>query len=67
MLDKDRRTVYNSVMHSLQGGAVAEYDHRDRKWMVSEKGGSYAVYKRDLEKLVKAKLIQEDNNRYRVK
>ena len=35
--------------------------------MVSEKGGSYAVYKRDLEKLVKAKLIQEDNNRYRAK
>ena len=60
-------TTLWSIVASLKAGAVAEYDHRERKWMVSDKGGAYPVYKRDLEKLVKAELIQEKDGRYRAK
>ncbi len=56
-----------SIVDSLKAGAVAEYDHRERKWMVSDRGGPYAVYKRNLKTLVKAGLIQEADGRYRMK
>lgn len=56
-----------SVVHSLQAGAVAEYDYRERKWMVGDRGGAYPVHKRDLEKLVKAGLVRQEDSRYRAK
>ena len=51
-------------MDSLKGGDIAEYGYREWKWMVSKQGGIYPVYKRDLEKLVKAGFIQRNNSRY---
>lgn len=56
-----------SIVDSLKGDGVAEFDRRERKWMVTERSGTYAVYKRDLGKLVKAGLIQEKNGQYRAK
>lgn len=56
-----------SIVDSLKAGAVAEYDYRERKWMVSDKRGAYAVYKRDLDKLVTEGLIREENRRYQAK
>jgi hypothetical protein len=54
-----------NIVESLEAGAVAEYDYRERQWMVSERGGSYTVYKRHLDRLVKAGEIQEVDGRYR--
>lgn len=56
-----------SVVGSLKAGAVAEYDYRERKWMVGDRGGAYPVHKRDLDKLVKAGLVRQENSRYRAK
>lgn len=53
-----------SIVDSLKRGSAAEYDHRERKWMICDRSGSYAVFKRDLDKLVKAGLIYQKNNRY---
>lgn len=56
-----------SIVDSLKNGAVAELDRRERKWMVSAKSGAYPVYKRDLDKLVEAGLIQVKDGLYRAK
>jgi hypothetical protein len=53
------------IVDSLKAGAVAEYDHRERRWMVNDRHGPYPVYKRHLQQLVKAGLIREEQNRYR--
>lgn len=56
-----------SMVESINVGGVAEYDYQERKWGLSVRGGVYWVYKRDLDRLVKAGLIQEMNGRYLAK
>lgn len=35
--------------------------------MLSDRGSTYPVHKRDLDKLVKAGLVRQENSRYRAK
>lgn len=55
------------IVRSLEAGCMAGYDYGERKWLVRGQGQWYPVQKRELTKLYKAGLIEEERGVYRAK